>query len=118
RGHPQLPRAPAAALGSVRHGDRMSPVMRHREFIATALVAPVLGRLGQARTGSARVSSPNGAIDLQLSADSARLTYSVTFRGRPVIESSPLGILVNGANLGDEVTPGKFDAYHGNDRCA
>ena len=96
----------------------MSPVMRRREFIATALVAPVLGRLGQARTGSARVSSPNGAIDLQLSADSARLTYSVTFRGRPVIESSPLGILVNGANLGEEVTLGKVESYHGNDRFA
>src|SRR5216117_3514974 len=90
--------------------------MRRREFIATALVAPVLGRLGQARTGSARVSSPNGAIDLQLSADSARLTYSVTFRGRPVIESSPLGILVDGANLGEEVTLGKVESYHSNDR--
>ena len=96
----------------------MSPVMRRREFIATALVAPLLARLGQARTGSARVSSPNGAIDLQLSADSARLTYSVTFRGRPVIESSPLGILVDGANLGEEVTLGKGESYHSNDRFA
>ena len=90
--------------------------MRRREFIATALVAPVLARLGQAHTGTARVSSPNGAIDLQLSADSGRLTYSVTFRGRPVIESSPLGILVDGANLGEEVTLGKVESYHGNDR--
>jgi hypothetical protein len=36
--------------------------MRRREFIATALVAPLLARWRQARTGSARVSNPNGAI--------------------------------------------------------
>jgi len=90
------------------------PMMQRREFLATTLVAPALARLGRARAAT-RLSSPNGAIELGLRADSARLTYNVTFHDRPVIESSALGMLVDGVNLGEEATLGDGESYHGND---
>jgi alpha-glucosidase len=90
--------------------------MRRREFVATTLAAPALLRLARGPADPVRVSSPNGAVELQLSADAARMTYSVTFHGRPVIESSPLGIVVDGVGLGAETALGTVEAYHGNDK--
>jgi alpha-glucosidase len=89
--------------------------MERREFLATALAAPGLARLARGSADAVRVSSPNGAVEIQVSADATRLIYGVTFRGRPVIDSSPLGILVDGANLGEEVVLGNVASYHGDD---
>ena len=90
--------------------------MRRREFLATALVAPALARLGRGPTDTdgTRVASPNGAIALDL-AYGPQLTFSVTFRGRPVIEPSPLSMLVDGVDLAQEIAAGKVAVYHGND---
>ncbi|HEY1336887.1 MAG TPA: glycoside hydrolase family 97 protein [Bryobacteraceae bacterium] len=38
------------------------------------------------------LKSPDGAIEMTISADAGRLTYSVSFRGRPVIARSELGL--------------------------
>ena len=92
--------------------------MERREFLATTVAAPALFRLARGPADAIRVSSPNGAVQVQVSADAARLIYSVTFRGGPVIETSPLGILVDGANLGEEVALGKVEPYDGTDRFA
>jgi len=89
--------------------------MRRREFLATTLVAPALARLAHRATDSAHVSSPSGAIALDL-AYGPQLTFSVTFRGRSVIEPSPLSMLVDGVDLAQEITAGKVAVYHGNDR--
>jgi len=90
--------------------------MERRAFLAAALATPGLARLARGPADAVRVASPNGAVEIQVSADATRLIYSVTFRGRPVIESSPLGILVDGTNLGEEVVLGNVASYHGDDR--
>src|SRR4030095_15203174 len=48
------------------------------------------------------VESPNSQIKFDLSLRSEnRAAYRVTLKGRPVVELSRLGILVDGGNLGD-----------------
>jgi alpha-glucosidase len=48
------------------------------------------------------IASPNSAIKFDLSLRSEnRLSYRITMNGRPVIELSRAGIVVDGANLGD-----------------
>ena len=48
------------------------------------------------------IASPNGRIAFELDVRSGdRLSYRVTLKGRPVIERSRLGIVVDGTNLGD-----------------
>jgi alpha-glucosidase len=42
--------------------------------------------------GQVTVQSPDGAIGMTISADGGRLAYSVTYRGKPVIEKSALGL--------------------------
>ena len=90
--------------------------MRRRTFVAAALSTPPLARdlarllRPPASSDAIRVTSPNGAIEIALlPADGSRLTYGVTFRNRPVIEASPLGILVDGVDLGQGVEAGKVD---------
>jgi alpha-glucosidase len=90
--------------------------MLRREFLAAALATPALARWPQARAGTTRVSSPNGAIELQLlHGDGAPLALGVTFRNRPVIDPSRLGILVDGVDLAQATEVGKIESYHGND---
>ena len=88
--------------------------MRRREFLATTLVAPALVRLGAGPAEGTQVASPNGAIAFDL-AYGPQLTFSVTFRGRPVIEPSPLSMLVDGVDLAQEIAAGNVAVYHGND---
>jgi len=55
------------------------------------------------------VKSPDGAIVVRVGADEAgRLSYLVQRRGKPVIGSSPLGITVDGEDLGDGVSVGRI----------
>src|SRR6266478_1682746 len=46
------------------------------------------------------ITSPDGNVATTVSVNSDNLTYSITYRGTPVIESSPLGFTVNNTNLG------------------
>jgi len=51
------------------------------------------------------VTSPNSQIKFDLSVRSEnRVAYRVTLKGRPVIELSRLGIVVDGVNIGDGAT--------------
>jgi alpha-glucosidase len=72
--------------------------------------APTQGRAAN----EARVASPDGSVQFQLRAADGRLKYSVTFRGRPVIESSPLAVSVDGTDLTDgvELGDGKASEIH------
>ena len=99
--------------------------MRRRDFVAAALSTPPLARdlarlVRPPAPGDAlRITSPNGAVELQLlPATGPRLTYGVTFRSRPVIESSSLGILVDGVDLGQGVEAGTVESYRANERYA
>jgi len=46
-----------------------------------------------------KLASPNGHIRFQLNS-SNRLKYRISFRNKPVIESAPLGIVIDGVDLG------------------
>jgi alpha-glucosidase len=58
------------------------------------------------------LSSPDKAIFLRIAPEEGgRLGYSVTLAGKPVIETSPLGIRVDGQDLGQGSTLGKVERY-------
>jgi len=99
--------------------------MRRRAFVAAALSTPPLARdlarllRPHASGDGIRITSPNGAVEFQLlPALGPRVTYGVTFRSRPVIEASPLGVLIDGADLGQGVEAGKVESYHANEHYA
>jgi len=96
--------------------------MRRRAFVAAALSTPPLARdlarllRPRAPDDGIRITSPNGAVELQLlPALGPRVTYGVTFQSRPVIEPSPLGVLVDGVDLGQAVEVGKVESYRANE---
>ena len=67
------------------------------------------------------ISNPSGLIKTSVYADSAgRLTYSVTYNGKSIIGSSPLGIIVDRKDLGKGVEIGTpafsltWEKYPGN----
>ena len=62
------------------------------------------------------VASPDDRIQFRLFlSDKGQLQYSVTFRAKPVIETSALGISVNGVNLGDGAEIGQVETYKVNE---
>ena len=53
------------------------------------------------------VNSPNGAIKIEIRADANdQLTWSVQREGQPVLEPAPLGLIIDGDNLGQSFTLG------------
>ncbi len=73
--------------------------------------------LAAAEAHPVTVVSPDDQVQLQLRLDErANLTYQVTFRKRLVLEPAPLGILVDGVNLGQRVELGKVEPYSVNER--
>jgi alpha-glucosidase len=56
------------------------------------------------------ISSPNQLVEFRLTSG-ARLSYTVRFQGRTVIEDSPIGITVDGVNLSDGAQAGKMETY-------
>lgn len=70
----------------------------------TVATAPALDNL--------TLSSPRGRVQFRLMRlDDGRLRYAVALRGRPVIEPSALGILVDGVNLSAGTTMGSPERY-------
>src|SRR5258708_30914585 len=81
-------------------------------FTVAVGVLTILGGANDCRAANeARVSSPDGSVQIQVLASGGRLTYAVTFKGRPVIVSSPLAVSVDGTDLTDgaELGDGKTD---------
>jgi alpha-glucosidase len=71
--------------------------------------------LTAAASGAATVTSPDGQVRFTVAASpEGRLSYSVTMRGQPVIETSPLGIVVDGVNLGEKAALGRSERYSTN----
>jgi alpha-glucosidase len=59
-----------------------------------------------------RIVSPSGDVTVHLALDAnRRLGYSVSLDAHPVIERSPLGIVVDGRNLADGANIGKVENY-------
>jgi alpha-glucosidase len=85
-----------------------------REFVRTAggaVAATVAVAQIQGRETNETLRSPDGRIVLAIAATTGGLTWSVTFQGRPVIEPSTLGIVVDDVELGREATLDRVDRY-------
>jgi alpha-glucosidase len=76
------------------------------------LLAVILGTAAAAHGADAvRVESPSGAVRFALLARGTRLLQLVTLDGRPVIEPSPLGLEIDGVDLGQGVAIGSVERY-------
>ena len=62
------------------------------------------------------LASPDGGVQFRLSlGGSGRLQYSVSFKSKPVIPNSAIGITVDGVNLAEGVDLGKIEKYEVNE---
>lgn len=73
-----------------------------RKFILAGVVVIFLVRHGLAKSSTFDLKSPNRIVDVILSTH-GHLNYAVEFRSHFVVESSALGITVNGKDLGQDV---------------
>lgn len=80
--------------------------MRHALLAALLSCAPVAHA-----ADAVRVESPDASIRLGLAAPGGRLTHEVTLGGRPAIERSRLGIVVDGVDLGEGAAIGRVERY-------
>lgn len=58
-----------------------------------------------------RILSPDGNIEFIGYVEKGQLIYSVNFNGTPVVEASPLGLVLDNVNIGKNVTAGKQEAF-------
>jgi alpha-glucosidase len=97
---------PVFGLGTIeelaRYGYRISPGSQHRQtwpepgIVILMLHVPrtwiTLALLPAAAWGQGMVKSPDGSIELSFSANQGQLAYSVSYRGRPILVDSALGL--------------------------
>ncbi len=57
------------------------------------------------------IKSPDAAIQFLLSNDNGKLTYSVDFNKKKIIEPSVLGLLINGKAIGENTITGKVQQH-------
>ena len=60
------------------------------------------------------ISSPDGQVVVAVTDSSGNLTWSAAYRGVTMVESSPLGVTVNGVNLGSGVVIAGASSYSTN----
>lgn len=77
------------------------------------LVAVVVGAVAPAFATT--IVSPDGQVVADVSASGGNLNYTVAYRGVTVVESSALGLTVNGTNLGTGVTITSGNSYATNE---
>jgi alpha-glucosidase len=64
-----------------------------------------------------KVVSPDGQVQFKLLGhDQSRLSYQIAFKNKPVIEPSPMGIIIDGVDLGQGAEAGKVDAYQAKEK--
>jgi alpha-glucosidase len=83
-----------------------------KSFCLSGWIAALLllsGTLAGRGAADVEVKSPNGAIHFKLLLQEPQLKYEVTFKGKPVIERSPLTLTLDGVELTREVTPGNLN---------
>ena len=79
--------------------------------VRTSLAALLSAAASASAAAAVRVESPHGAVRVTLVADGGRLAQEVRRHGAPVVDRSPLGIRVDGVDLGDGVTIGAVERY-------
>jgi len=55
---------------------------------------------------SFQIRSPNGSVEFRLFQRETHLSYAITFKNKPVIEASPLSVMLDGVDLTDGVALG------------
>src|SRR5881227_817480 len=94
----------------------MSQGHSRRAFLSAAVAAPLLAvgvPLAANAADDIKVASPGGGVQLHVSPRAPRLSYRVTLKGRPVIETSAAGIVVDGVDLCEGVRVGKVEMREG-----
>jgi alpha-glucosidase len=80
----------------------------HRCVLYLSIALPVAGQVN--------LASPDSHVRFELQPDeNGNLEYTVTFDGETVIEPSPIGITVDGVNLGKGVEIGALERYQVNE---
>lgn len=77
--------------------------------------ALVSGIVMMGAPASVPVASPDGRLKLTMVVAKGRLQYDVAFRGAAVIEPSPLGLLVDGVDLGQGVEVDRVEQENANE---
>src|SRR5882724_10883383 len=70
-----------------------------RDFLASVIAAPILLstlRMTTAATGEIAIKSPNGQVKFLLRPDRSQLSYRITLDNRVAIDTSELGISIDG----------------------
>jgi alpha-glucosidase len=92
-----------------------------REFLSTALAAPIFitGLSSSIQSKNIIVPSPGGGVLFELlPGEKSRLSYRVIFRNRPVIETSALGMLIDGIDFCEGAEVVSRETYRINERYA
>jgi alpha-glucosidase len=78
-------------------------------ILAAATLAP-------AQADTVSVTSPDGAVKIEITSRGDRLAYDVTFKGTPVIERSQLGLRFDGVELGVGAAIRRTERYRVDER--
>src|SRR6267143_4652713 len=85
-----------------------------RDFLSSAIAATALMTvlpMTAMAAGDVVVSSPDGRVKFHLLHQSEQLRYRASLKSHDVIETSQLGIIVDGVDLGHGVAIGTIDRY-------
>ena len=79
-------------------------MLTNPKIVGIVALSVLLGRAAEAQAGPVTLRSPNGAIEIsiaprqgQAASAEGQLAYAVSFRGKPVVEWSNLGLMLDGA---------------------
>ena len=76
-----------------------------------------MGSLILVAASAVALTSPSGAVTFRLTVDAShQAVYSIELNKRPVIDESPLGIVVDGKDLGNGAAIGRSEPYAIDDR--
>jgi alpha-glucosidase len=92
----------------------MSQHHSRRAFLSAAVAAPLLAvglPLAVSAADEVKITSPGGNIQFHAFTRAPRLSYSVTLKGRPVVETAAAGVVVDGVDLCEGVRVGKVETY-------
>ncbi|HEY2944460.1 MAG TPA: alginate lyase family protein, partial [Vicinamibacteria bacterium] len=67
-------------------------------------------------SGAVPVASPDKRVEIVVDAGDHGLSWRITLGGRPVVETSALGILVDGVDLARDARIGRVERYSRNER--
>ena len=102
------------APSPLRSAGAFQNSLSRRDFISTALAAPVLlGALRNARAAGEVISfqSPNSELQFVLFTTGPQLRYRITRAGRSIVELSQLAFLIDGADLCRDCTITRIERY-------